>query len=120
VLTALQLYSDGVLTADAQKSVKFEVAGRARGAYYLRWMRTLPGNEFGSPVVLRFGSKPGTQEAKFDPNAWVKGLKPLKLHPQGDWDPAEEYWGGSPVSPSTRGRSPSSNVVAGQCMKWNK
>lgn len=71
VLTALQLYSDGILTADAKKPVELSIAGRSREAYYLHWMRAIPGHEFGNPVVLRFGPKPAKQEPKFDPNAWL-------------------------------------------------
>jgi hypothetical protein len=98
-LTALQLYYDGVLTADARKSVEVTIAGRPPGTYYLQWMHTLPGDEFGGPVLLRFGPKPGRKERPREPNAWLKALVPLKLYPQGDWDPAEEYWGepGEPV-----------------------
>jgi hypothetical protein len=98
-LTALQLYYDGVLTADAAKPVKLTVGGRPRGTFYLHWMRTLPGDEFGGPVVLRFGRKPAERERSPEPNAWVKGLAPLKVYPQGDWDPAQEYWGepGEPI-----------------------
>ena len=99
VLTALQLYSDGILIADAKKTVELTIAGRSRGAYYLHWVRTLPGNDFGGPVVLRFGPKPPKQQKKFEPNSWLKELKPLKLRPQGEWDPAEQYWGepGEPI-----------------------
>jgi hypothetical protein len=55
VLTALQLYSDGILTADAKQSVELTIAGRSRGAYYFLWMRAIPGHEFGNPVVLLEG-----------------------------------------------------------------
>jgi tetratricopeptide (TPR) repeat protein len=98
-LTALQLYHDGVLSADAQKSVELTVAGRPLGAYYLQWLRGLPGAAFGNPVVLRFGPQPAKQERRAGPNAWLKTLVPLKLFPQGEWDPAEEYWGesGEPI-----------------------
>jgi len=39
------------------------------------------------------------KEKPYDPNAWLKTLVPLKLHPRGDWDPADEYWGeeGEPI-----------------------
>jgi hypothetical protein len=47
-LTALQLYYDGVLSADAQKSVELTIAGRPLGAYFLHWLRALPGDAFGS------------------------------------------------------------------------
>jgi hypothetical protein len=98
-LTALQLCYDGVLTADSRKSVKLTVAGRPLGVYYLQWMHTLPGEEFGGPVLLRFGSEPATKARRLEPNAWLKALVPLELYPQGDWDPAEEYWGepGEPI-----------------------
>jgi hypothetical protein len=93
VLTALQLFYDGVLTADARKSVDLTIGGRPLGAHYLQWMHTLPGNEFAGPVLLRFGPKPEKKERPREPNAWLNALVPLKLHPHGDWDPAEEYWG---------------------------
>jgi tetratricopeptide (TPR) repeat protein len=98
-LTALQLFYDGVLSADGRKSVELTVAGRPLGAYFLQWMHTLPGDEFGSPVLLRFGRQPAKKERMHEPNAWVKDLVPLKLYPKGDWDPAEEYWGepGEPI-----------------------
>ncbi len=92
-LTALQLYHYGVLSADAQKSVELTVAGRPLGAYFLHWMRGLPGDEFGNPVLLRFGPQPAKQERVPEPNAWLKALVPLKLYRQEDWDPAEVYWG---------------------------
>jgi tetratricopeptide (TPR) repeat protein len=98
-LTALQLFYDGVLTADGRKSVDLTIGGRSLGAYYLHWMHALPGNEFGGPVLLRFGPKPAKKDRPPEPNAWLKALMPLKLYPQGDWDPAEEYWGepGEPI-----------------------
>jgi len=92
-LTALQLYHDGVLSADAQKSVEITVASRPLGANFIHWMRGLPGDEFGNPVLLPFGPHPAKQERVPKPNAWLKALVPLKLYSQGDWDPAEEYWG---------------------------
>jgi tetratricopeptide (TPR) repeat protein len=98
-LTALQLFYDGVLSADGRKSVELTVAGRPLGAHFLQSMHTLPGDEFGSPVLLRFGRQPAKKERTHQPNAWVKALVPLKLYPKGDWDPAEEYWGepGEPI-----------------------
>jgi tetratricopeptide (TPR) repeat protein len=98
-LTALQLYYDGVLSADAQRSVELTVAGRLLGAFFLHWLRALPGDKFGSAVILRFGPQPAKKERPREPNAWVKALVPLKLYPKGDWDPAEEYWGesGEPI-----------------------
>jgi hypothetical protein len=91
-LTALQLYYDGVLSADAQRSVELTVAGRLLGAFFLHWLRALPGDKFGSAVILRFGPQPAKKERPREPNAWVKALVPLKLYPKGDWEPAEEYW----------------------------
>ena len=38
-LTALQLYSEGVLTADPHKPVDLSIAGRKLGAFYLHWLR---------------------------------------------------------------------------------
>jgi hypothetical protein len=98
-LTALQLYYDGVLSADARKSVELTVAGRPLGAHFVQWMRTLPGDEFGSPVLLRFGPQPANKERPPGPNAWLKALVPLKLYLKGEWDPAEEYWAepGEPI-----------------------
>src|SRR5216684_9357600 len=87
-LTALQLYHDGVLSADSQKTVELTVAGRLLGAYFLQWMRGFPGDEFGNPVLLRFGLQPAKTERRLEPYAWVKALVPLKLYPKGDWDPA--------------------------------
>jgi tetratricopeptide (TPR) repeat protein len=70
-LTALQLYSEGVLPITPRKSVDLSIAGR----------------------------KPAKKEQPYDANAWLAGLVPLKLHPKGDWDPAEEYCGeaGDPI-----------------------
>jgi tetratricopeptide (TPR) repeat protein len=99
VLTALQLYHDGVLSADPQKSVELTIAARKLGAFYLQWLRGLSGDEFGNPVLLRFERKPSRQERPYDANAWLTGLVALKLQQQGEWDPAEEYWGeaGKPI-----------------------
>jgi hypothetical protein len=98
-LTALQLYSDGVLPITPRKSVDLSIAGRKLGVFYLHWMRGLPGDEFGAPVLLRFGRKPAKKEHPYDANAWLAGLVPLKLKAQDEWDPAEEYWGeeGEPI-----------------------
>jgi tetratricopeptide (TPR) repeat protein len=98
-LTALQLYSDGVLPITPRKSVDLSIAGRKLGAFYLQWLRALPGDEFGSPVLLRFARKPAKKEQPYDAHAWLAGLVPLKLQEKGEWDPAEEYWGeeGEPI-----------------------
>jgi len=40
VLTALQLYHDGILSADAQKSVEITIAVHKLGAFYLRWSKS--------------------------------------------------------------------------------
>jgi tetratricopeptide (TPR) repeat protein len=92
-LTALQLYHDGVLSADPARSVELVIAGRKIGVFYLQWLRSLPGNEYGDPVLLRFERQPAMRAQPYNPNAWLNGLVPLALRPQGDWDPAEEYWG---------------------------
>ena len=84
VLTALQLYHDGVLSAGPQKSVELTIADRKLGAFYLQWLRGLPGDEFGSPVLLRFERKPSRKEQPYDANAWLIGLAALKLRPQGE------------------------------------
>ena len=78
-LTALQLYHDGVLSADAQKSVELTVAGRSLGAYFLHWLRALPGDEFGSPVILRFGAQPAKKAKPPEPHTWITALVPLSL-----------------------------------------
>jgi tetratricopeptide (TPR) repeat protein len=98
-LTALQLYHDGILSVDDQKSVELTIAGRSLGSYHLQWMRELPGHEFGNPVLLRFALQPMKKGKRLEPNAWLKALVPLKLSAEGDWDPAEEYWGdpGEPI-----------------------
>jgi tetratricopeptide (TPR) repeat protein len=82
-----------------RKSVDLSIAGRKLGVFYLHWMRGLPGDEFGAPVLLRFGRKPAKKEHPYDANAWLAGLVPLKLKAQDEWDPAEEYWGekGEPI-----------------------
>src|SRR5271168_4152789 len=41
VLTALQLYYNGILSADSQKSVRLTIATRKLGAFYLQWLRGL-------------------------------------------------------------------------------
>lgn len=92
-LTALQLYQDGTLSGDPQKSVELTAAGRPLGGHFLLWMRALAGNEFGNPVLLRFGRQPAEREELYDPKAWLNSLVPLKLYRKGDWDPADEYWG---------------------------
>lgn len=71
-VTALQLFYDGVLSADGRKSVELTVAGRLLGAYFLHWMHTIRGDEFGGPVLLRFGRQPAKKEQTHEPNAWVK------------------------------------------------
>jgi tetratricopeptide (TPR) repeat protein len=98
-LTALQLFYDGVLTADSRAPLELTIAGRPLAAHYLHWMHALSGNEFRGPVLLRFGTKPSTKERAPEPNAWLKSVVPLKLVPQGNWDPAEEYWAepGEPI-----------------------
>jgi tetratricopeptide (TPR) repeat protein len=98
-LTALQLYSDGILPVGPRKSVDLSIAGRKLGAFYLHWLRGLPGDEFGAPVLLRFERQPAKKEQPYDVNAWLAGLVPLKLQEKGEWDPAEEYWGeeGEPI-----------------------
>jgi tetratricopeptide (TPR) repeat protein len=98
-LTALQLYHNGVLSADPQKSVELTVAARKLGVFYPQWLRGLPGDEFGNPVLLRFERKSSRQERPYDANAWLTGIVPLELRQQGEWDPAEEYWGeaGKPI-----------------------
>jgi hypothetical protein len=78
---------------------KVAIAARKLGALYLQWLRGLPGDEFGDPVLLRCESKPSRKEQPYDANAWLIGLVALKLRQQGEWDPAEEYWGeaGEPI-----------------------
>jgi tetratricopeptide (TPR) repeat protein len=100
-LTVLQLYSDGVLPVGPRKSVDLSIAGRKLGAFYLQWLRGLPGDEFGTPVLLRFERQPAKKEQPYDVNAWLTGLVPLKLQGKGEWDPDEEYWGeaGQPIEP---------------------
>jgi hypothetical protein len=119
-VTALQLYHDGVLSAGSRKSVELTIAGRVLGTYFLHWMRQLPGNEFGNPVLLRFGLQRAKKETSNAPNAWLKALVPLKLLAKGDWDPAEEYWGeqGEPIEAWAKPiikRGPSD-----PCLRWNK
>ena len=98
-LTALQLSHDGILPIDPQQSVQLSIAERKLGALYLQWLRGVPGHEFGGAVLLRFARKPGSKEKPYDPKAWLKALIPLKLHPRGNWNPADEYWGeeGEPI-----------------------
>jgi tetratricopeptide (TPR) repeat protein len=93
ILTALQMYCDGILSADPSKSLTLSIAGRKPATVFLQWLRGLPGDEFGNPVLLRFGPQPAKQQKPAKPNAWLKNLLPLKLRKQGEWDPAEEYWG---------------------------
>jgi hypothetical protein len=82
-LTVLQLYSDGILPVGPRKSVDLSIAGRKLGAFYLQWLRGLPGDEFGAPVLLRFERKPAKKEQPYDVNAWLTGLVPLKLQEKG-------------------------------------
>ena len=84
---------DGILPVDPQRSVELVIAGRKLGAHFLQWMRGLPGEEFGGPVLLRFTRQPGRKKKRPEANAWLSSLVPLKLHERGEWDPAEEYWG---------------------------
>jgi hypothetical protein len=93
VLTALQLYHDGVLSADQGKPVELTIAARKRGGFYLQWLRGLSDEEFGNPVLLRFERKPSRKEQPYNSNEWLIGLVALKLRQRGQWDPAEEYWG---------------------------
>ena len=98
-LTALQLYSDGIIPAAPRKTVALSIAGRNLGAFYVHSLRLVPGHEHGSPVLLRFGRKPARKVPPADPTAWLAKLVPLALTRQGDWDPADEYWGeeGEPI-----------------------
>jgi len=100
-LTALQLYRDRIVPANPRKPVELTVAGRKLGAFYVQWLRGLPGDSFGAPVLLRFERKPAKKEQPYKANAWLTALVPLKLEARGQWDPAEEYWGeeGEPVEP---------------------
>jgi Tetratricopeptide repeat len=99
VLTALQLYHDGVLSAGSERAVELTIAARKLGGLYLQWLRGLLGDEFGDPVLLRFERKPAGKDQRYDANAWLVRLVALELRQQGVWDPAEEYWGeaGEPV-----------------------
>src|SRR5665213_1343923 len=98
-LTAPQQYGDRIVPADPSRSVELTVAGRKLGPFYLQWLRALPGDAFGAPVLLRFDRKPAKKEQPYKINAWLTRLVPLKLEARGRWDPAEEYWGeeGEPV-----------------------
>lgn len=98
-LTALQLMHDRILPQDPRQSVQLSLAGKSLGAYYLQWLRALPNDEFGGPVLLRFAQQPAQPAKRRDPNAWFATLAPLKLRQQGEWDPEQEYWGeeGTPI-----------------------
>jgi tetratricopeptide (TPR) repeat protein len=92
-LVALQLYHDGVLPANREQPVKLRLAGRARGQYFVQWVRgttTAGGRE---RVLLRLGRSLSSRELIVDERAWLSTLVPLKLRPFGTWDPDEEYWG---------------------------
>jgi hypothetical protein len=98
-MTALQLYHDGILPASREQSVELAVADKRLGTFFVQWLRGLSGREFGDPVLLRLGHKPGPAEKPVDPRAGLHTLVPLQLHPRGVWDPDEEYWGeeGEPI-----------------------
>ena len=57
-LTALQLYHDGVLSADPAKPVDLAIDGRKIGIFYLQWLRSLPDHEYDTSVLLRFERQP--------------------------------------------------------------
>jgi tetratricopeptide (TPR) repeat protein len=98
-LTALQLYRDCIIPADPCRSVELTVGGRKVGAFYLQWLRSLPGDSFGTAVLLRFERKPAKKEQPYSANTWLTSLVPLKLEARGQWDPAQEYWSeeGEPI-----------------------
>jgi hypothetical protein len=92
-LTALQLFADGVLTADGIKAVELSVAGRAAKTLYFHWLHKLPSKDAGSQVVLRFETQPLITTGPGDQEAWLKQISPLRLEATGLWDPSEENWG---------------------------
>jgi hypothetical protein len=99
-LTALQLYQDGILTGDSQRSIHLAISGSSPVDCFLHWVRAKSGSDPGAPVLMRLGRQPATPEKVADPRAWLSHLVPLKLEAQGEWDPAEEYWGeeGEPIA----------------------
>ena len=57
-LAALQLYYDGVLTADRERPVEITVAGKRKGVFYLRALRRRREEGFAEPVALEFSRTP--------------------------------------------------------------
>lgn len=92
-LTALQLFADGVLTADGIKPVELTVAGRAAKTLYFHWLHKSPNKDAGSQVVLRFEIQPLITTGSDQQELWLKQISPLRLEATGVWDPAEEDWG---------------------------
>jgi tetratricopeptide (TPR) repeat protein len=87
------------LPGSPRKTVELSIAGRKLGAFYVHWLHGLPGDEFGAPVLLRFGRKPAKKVQPLNVTAGMTSLEPLALRPHGDWDPADENWGeeGEPI-----------------------
>jgi hypothetical protein len=102
LITAVQLYHDGVLPVDRSRSVEITVDGKNVGAFRLEWLRKPADSHddrFGESILLRFDKAEQTHQLPADLNVEATTITPLKLEPRGMWDPAEEYWGeeGEPV-----------------------
>lgn len=92
-LVVLQLFYDGILPQDRAQAVTLTIAGKSHKQLYLQGLKVASDPGRHETVLLRFASKPPAVEPRLDPKAWLAGLKPLRLYPRGDWDPAEEFWG---------------------------
>ena len=95
VITALQLYHDGLLSAGQALPVELVVDDRPCGTYVVEWLRRELEHYGGTEMVLlrlvpaAQGSHSGTSAGR----EWSEELVPLRLEPHGVWDPEDEYWG---------------------------
>lgn len=96
LITAVQLYHDGVLPVDRSRSVEITVDDKNLGAFRLEWLRK-PENSllerFGESILLRFEKAEQAHPLPSAITVQATTITPLKLEPRGLWDPAEEYWG---------------------------
>ena len=96
LITAVQLYHDGVLPVDRSRSVEITLDGKNLGAFRLEWLRKPADSihdRFGESILLRFDKAEQARQLPAELDVEAATITPLKLEPVGMWDPTEEYWG---------------------------